>query len=245
MSNVICFIITKHQLQVNNKSSALLNMAQAQETDLWRKFDLFSDQKLFKSLENEFVKETDMFLDSFHATDKSIVPDISDQVLEFNPVSEIFSADNLSQFDCDELLLSLTSNTCDKGQELDLKCGKSHIIDMDMEPDAPDPLRHDCMWSGVCPSEEHRNSPKSSLRNSPIGDIVSSSEKHCSSLSSLSASCNSVFDTPLQSDFETSDIDESLGDSDQCRLTPDIDQDVATEKITSAAATLQVLNISL
>jgi len=160
-------------------------MAVAHDEDVWQKSDLFAEQKVYKQLETELMRDYsdgDMFQIDFQS---DAVPDISDQVFELN-TSEIFTPDSSSQFDCDELLSSLNSSSRSLEMELD-------------NLDSTDPLRHDCMWSGLCPNDEHR----STSRKSP--SLLSASDS-----SSISPGTNSVFDTPLQSDFETSDIEENF-----------------------------------
>ena len=155
--------------------------------DFGIKFDLFHEQKLGKTLDLDLIRDLgDSFID--FDIDNTTVPDISDQFFNFDPAH---IDEHSSQLDCDELLSNLTSSDC---------C-KKHEIDLDLDSlDSGDPLRHDCMWSGLCPSEEHRN-------------IAKKDQLPSSSTSSSSSSVNSVFDTPLQSDFETSDMDETFSEA--------------------------------
>ena len=167
--------------------------------DFGLKFDLFQEQKPGKTLDLDLIRDLgDSFID--FDIDNTTVPDISDHL--FNNFDPIHFDEHSSQLDCDELLSSL--NTSD--------CCKKHEIDLDLDNlDSGDPLRHDCMWSGLCPSEEHRNIVKK--------------EKDPSS-SSSSSTVTSVFDTPLQSDFDTSDIDENFSEASS---DPDPDGDADPE----------------
>ena len=121
-------------------------MAVAHDEDVWQKSDLFAEQKVYKQLETELMRDYsdgDMFQIDFQS---DAVPDISDQVFELN-TSEIFTPDSSSQFDCDELLSNLNSSSRSLEMELD-------------NLDSTDPLRHDCMWSGLCPNDEHRSTSR-------------------------------------------------------------------------------------
>ena len=73
------------------------------------------------------------------------------------------------------------------------------VLDVDLQDSSSnDPLRHDCMWSG------HSGA-------SPDNDekVRNSDQKKQSSYSPVPMlGVNSVFDTPLQSDFDTSDVED-------------------------------------
>ena len=143
------------------------------EEESWHKIDPLTS----KQVEMDFLRDFgDTFMD--FETAKSTVPDISDTVLKFGCLSENIE----THFDCDDLLSVLSpSEPVDLGLELDTAA----LLD------SVEPLRQDCMWSGLAPSEE-LNILSRRLQTEKPG--------------------LSVFHTPLQSDFETSDLDESFSD---------------------------------
>ena len=146
------------------------------EEESWHKLDPLAASK---QVEMDFLRDFGDTLMDFEAS-KSTVPDISDTVFRLSCLSENIE----THFDCDDLLSVLSpSETADLALELDTAA----LLD------SVEPLRQDCMWSGLGPSEEHTILAR---RRQP--------EKEKPELS--------VFHTPLQSDFETSDLDESFSD---------------------------------
>ena len=160
------------------------------DDELWSQFDLFADQKLGKQFEADLFQDLDDSFDqgSFQGSfqgclqdlddsfplglcegvDKSSVPDISDHILNIN-IPQLLAADD-----------NATSSYQGGSEEVD-----TH------DSNSSDPLRHDCMWSGVS--------------DVPMDNKQEKGEKEKNGSCSYSSS---IFDTPLQSDFETSDLDD-------------------------------------
>lgn len=131
------------------------------EEESWHKLDPLAS----KQVEMDFLRDFgDTFMD-FEPSKSTAVPDISDTVFKLSCLSENIE----TRFDCDDLLSVLSPSEPD--------------VDLGLGLDSVEPLRQDCMWSGLVPSEERE----------PGQEV-------------------SVFHTPLQSDFETSDLDESFSD---------------------------------
>ena len=116
------------------------------------------------------------------------VPDISDFLLELPLDSEEVGGLELSE--CD-----LPDPTGEKAVVLPLAAFE------------PESLRHDCMWSGLCPSEEHKATHLKVRRGVPARCQVQE----------VRPALPWVLDTPCPSDLEssmdTSDLEEALSDT--------------------------------
>ena len=145
------------------------------EEESWHKLDPLAASK---QVEMDFLRDFGDTLMDFEAS-KSTVPDISDTLFRLSCLSENIE----TRFDCDDLLSVLSPR--DVMPDVDLGLGLDSVSE---------PLRQDCMWSGVrSASEERRHQPEAEL---------------------------SVFHTPTQSDFETSDLDESFSDLESSTSSP-------------------------
>ena len=191
------------------------------DDELWSQFDLFAvDQKagkqfddadLFQDLDESFdqgsfqgcLQDLD---DSFplgfcEGVDKSSVPDISDHILNINFPEILAAEDHVTSYQ-----------------------GSSGEVDTH-DSNSSDPLRHDCMWSGVADVNNDNNTDK--------GEKDKKSSYN-----------SSIFDTPLQSDFETSDLDDQdLIENNNCQekkvsLTSHIDSDHCYVSSSSQGASL-------
>ena len=150
-----------------------------------------------KQVEMDLLQDFgDTFMD--FEVSRSTVPDICDTVFKFNCLSENVE----THFDCDDLLSVLSP---------------SEPSDLHLGLDSSEPLRQDCMWSGLGPGEEHKSLSLPGEKEKP---------QTCATAPD-SDSLNSVFDTPLQSDFETSDLDESFSDLDT-ESSPSSDTDIVS-----------------
>ena len=117
----------------------------------WHKIDPLAS----KQVEMDFLRDFgDTFMD--FETAKSTVPDMSDTVTKFGCLSENIE----THFDCDDLLSVLSpSEPADLGLELDT----ASLFD------SVEPLRQDCMWSGLGPSEEHTILARKDRQNATWG----------------------------------------------------------------------------
>ena len=148
------------------------------EEESWHKLDPLASKQVEMDLLRDFG---DTFMD-FEPSKSTAVPDISDTVFKLSCLSENIE----TRFDCDDLLSVLSPSEPDDMPRVAVEADiprvavEADILRLAVE-DSGEPLRQDCMWSGLGQSEE---------RESEL----------------------SVFHTPLQSDFETSDLDESFSD---------------------------------
>ena len=151
-----------------------MKLDKVMEEESWHKLDPLAASK---QVEMDFLRDFGDTLMDFEAS-KSTVPDISDTVFRLSCLSENIE----TRFDCDDLLSVLSPRDV---PDVDLGLGLDSVSE---------PLRQDCMWSGVrSASEERRHQPEAEL---------------------------SVFHTPTQSDFETSDLDESFSDLESSNSSP-------------------------
>lgn len=170
--------------------------------DIWQKFDLFADQKGAKHVETGLIDNIPDFTgDSL--PESNYVPDISDFLFDFGQSESFESMD----FSNDSLLTSAE----ERFNLIPPSCGR--VLDLafiDLETlESSDPLRHDCMWSGLCPSEEHKqqkNRKDNAIKQPAPSDKITVTTQHTRL---------SVFDTPIQSDLDTSDLDETFSECDE------------------------------
>lgn len=170
--------------------------------DIWQKFDLFADQKVAKHVETGLIDNIPDFTgDSL--PESNYVPDISDFLFDFGQSESFESMD----FSNDSLLTSAE----ERFNLIPPSCGR--VLDLafiDLETlESSETLRHDCMWSGLCPSEEHKqqkNRKDIAIKQFAPSDKITVTTQHTRL---------SVFDTPIQSDLDTSDLDETFSECDE------------------------------
>jgi len=168
--------------------------------DIWQKFDLFSDQKLAKRVEIELIDTIPEFTGDY-MPESNNVPDISDFLFDLGQNDSFENID----FSNDSLL-----NSADERFNLTPQCGR--VLDLsfiDLESlESSETLRHDCMWSGLCPSEEHKHQKHRKDHENKViqahGNKNGVEPQHAKL---------SVFDTPIQSDLDNSDLDETFSES--------------------------------
>jgi len=170
--------------------------------DIWQKFDLFSDQKTAKHVEIELIDNIPEFSGDC-PSESNNVPDISDFLFDFGQSESFESMDfsNDSLLNSAEERFDLIPSHC--GRVLDLA-----FIDLE-SLESSETLRHDCMWSGLCPSEEHKQQksrPDIVKKPAIPGDKISVATQQARL---------SVFDTPIHSDLDTSDLDETFSEGDE------------------------------
>merc|ERR1712066_1120013 len=77
------------------------------------------------------------------------------------------------------------------------------------------------MWSGLCPSEEHKHQKNKKDNPNKVrahSDKINTTTQHARI---------SVFDTPIQSDLDTSDLDETFSECDEI----DVENVAALDKL--------------
>jgi len=111
--------------------------------DIWQKFDLFGE----RGASVQPVGLLDSLADCITETDT--VPDISDLLFDVG-----MDCDGLAGLDFSEPILVPASSSQKVSRIASLP-----LIDCETES-----LRHDCMWSGHCPSEEHRASQQGQVQ---------------------------------------------------------------------------------
>ena len=127
--------------------------------DIWQKFDLFIDEKVTKAGEFQLTgRQSDWSAGQEWGPlpEPTTVPDISDFLFDFG-ASE--NCENLGEkfgvVSCDRNIGEVTAGVDSPG------CPGPGGEQAGLAGEA---LRHDCMWSGLCPSEEHIT-PRSSGRH--------------------------------------------------------------------------------
>lgn len=176
--------------------------------DIWQKFDLFSEESKNcseKLEENLSTLDNVPFFHSDNLKESSLVPDISDLLFDFGMGESPLK---------NEVLPNLSLQDC-SNEPLGLHLGCDQIFDLpfvDLETlDSSEALRHDCMWSGHCPSEEHK--VNHGLHRERGNSLTSRLELMAEPPTGhTSFPQQSVFDTPIQSDLDCSDLDETLSD---------------------------------
>lgn len=170
--------------------------------DIWQKFDLFADQKVAKHVETGLIDNIPDFSGD-SPVESNYVPDISDFLFDFGQSESFESMD----FSNDSLLNSAE----ERFNSIPPSCGR--VLDLafiDLENmESSETLRHDCMWSGLCPSEEHKhqkNRKDNAVKQPTPSDKINVTAQHTRL---------SVFDTPIQSDLDTSDLDETFSECDE------------------------------
>jgi len=170
--------------------------------DIWQKFDLFADQKVAKHVETGLIDNIPDFSGD-SPVESNYVPDISDFLFDFGQSESFESMD----FSNDSLLNSAE----ERFNSIPPSCGR--VLDLafiDLENmESSETLRHDCMWSGLCPSEEHKhqkNRKDNAVKQPTPSDKINVTTQHTRL---------SVFDTPIQSDLDTSDLDETFSECDE------------------------------
>ena len=176
--------------------------------DIWQKFDLFTvDNKDVGKSESLGSIENVPYFSEDNLTESNLVPDISTLLFDFG-VGE----SPLKYVVLPNLSLQESSNDhhippLPRDRILNLP-----FIDLE-NLDSSETLRHDCMWSGLCPSEECRiNHGASKQKRGPStskAEVVAGNSHPQSTSYQLS-----VFDTPIQSDLEGSDLYETISDID-------------------------------
>ena len=162
--------------------------------DIWQKFDLFGE----RGASVQPVGLLDSLADCITETDT--VPDISDLLFDVG-----MDCDGLAGIDFSEPILVPASSSQKVSRIASLP-----LIDCETET-----LRHDCMWSGHCPSEEHRASQQGQVQQQAVAvreEGVAKSEPPVPTPTWL-------LDTPstsdLESGLESSDLDETLSDCEE------------------------------
>ena len=165
------------------------NMALAHD-DIWQKFDLFGE----RGTSVQPVGLLDSLAECIAETDT--VPDISDLLFDVG-----MDCDSLAGLDFSEPILVAPSTSQKVSRIASLP-----LIDCETET-----LRHDCMWSGHCPSEEHRASQQQQQ-----GQVE---EREEAKPEQLVLAPTWLLETPSTSDLEsgldTSDLDETLSDCEE------------------------------
>ena len=170
--------------------------------DIWQKFDLFGDQKVAKHVESDLIDIIPEFaVESL--VESNYVPDISDFVFDFGQSDSFESMDFSNE--------SLLNSAGERFNSIPPSCDR--VLDfafIDLENlESSETLRHDCMWSGLCPSDEHKLRNKkdnAALKQLAHSDKINTTTEHARV---------SVFDTPIQSDLDTSDLDETFSECDE------------------------------
>jgi len=171
--------------------------------DIWQKFDLFADQRGAKHVESGVIDNIpDIIGDSLG--ESNYVPDISDFLFDFGQSDSFENIDFANN--------SLLNSADDRLNSMAPSCGR--VLDLafiDLENlESSETLRHDCMWSGLCPSEEHKH--QKSRKDNVTKQATPSVKMH---ITSSPHARLSVFDTPIQSDLDTSDLDETFSECDE------------------------------
>ena len=172
--------------------------------DIWQKFDLFGE----RGASVQTVGLLDSLADCITETDT--VPDISDLLFDVG-------------MDCDGLAgLDLSSEPFLVPASSREKVVSSRIASLPLIDCETETLRHDCMWSGHCPSEEHRASQQQQQQPAQVQQqavMVRKKELSKSGGEQLVATPTWLLDTPSTSDLEsgldTSDLDETLSDCEE------------------------------
>jgi len=171
--------------------------------DIWQKFDLFGDQKVTKHVESNLIDTIPEFGgDCF--VESNYVPDISDFIFDFGQSDSFENMDFSNE--------SLLNSAEERFNSIPPSCGR--VLDLafiDLENlESTETLRHDCMWSGLCPSDEHKHQKNrkdnAAIKQVAHSDKINTTAKHARV---------SVFDTPIQSDLDTSDLDETFSECDE------------------------------
>lgn len=164
--------------------------------DIWQKFDLFGE----RGASVQPVGLLDSLADCITETDT--VPDISDLLFDVG-----MDCDGLAGLDFSEPILVPASSSQKVSRIASLP-----LIDCETET-----LRHDCMWSGHCPSEEHRASQQGQVQQQAVAVKEEGGAK--SGREQPVATPTWLLDTPSTSDLEssldTSDLDETLSDCEE------------------------------
>ena len=170
--------------------------------DIWQKFDLFGE----RGASVQPVGLLDSLADCITETDT--VPDISDLLFDVG-----MDCDGLAglDFSSEPVLVPASSS-----QKVSSRIASLPLIDCETET-----LRHDCMWSGHCPSEEHRASQQQPGQVQQQAAVMVREEGVSSKSGGeqLVATPTWLLDTPSTSDLEsgldTSDLDETLSDCEE------------------------------
>jgi len=134
--------------------------------------------------------------------ESNTVPDISDFLFDFGQIESFESVDfsNDSLLNCAEEQFNLIPPNC--GRVLDLALSDLESLE------SSETLRHDCMWSGLCPSEEHKVHADMADNVMP-GGVPGDSNK-----TGGTPQQRPSVDSPIQSDLDTSDLDETFSECD-------------------------------
>ena len=166
--------------------------------DIWQKFDLFGE----RGASVQPVGLLDSLADCITETDT--VPDISDLLFDVG-----MDCDGLAGVDFSEPILVPASSSQKVSRIASLP-----LIDCETET-----LRHDCMWSGHCPSEEHRASQQGQVQKQEARVSVRGEGAVAKSGEQPVPTPTWLLDTPSTSDLEsgldTSDLDETLSDCEE------------------------------
>ena len=176
--------------------------------DIWQKFDLFTvDNKDVGKSESLGSIENVPYFSEDNITESNSVPDIGDPIFDFGAVELPLKYVILPNLSLQESSNDHHIPPLPRDRILNLP-----FIDLE-NLDSSETLRHDCMWSGLCPSEEHRiNHGASKQKRGPStskAEVVAGNSHPQSTSYQLS-----VFDTPIQSDLEGSDLYETISDID-------------------------------
>ena len=174
--------------------------------DIWQKFDLFTvDNKDVGKSESLGSIENVPYFSEDNITKSNSVPDIGDPIFDFEAVELPLKYVILPNLSLQESSNDHHIPPLPRDRILNLP-----FIDLE-NLDSSETLRHDCMWSGLCPSEECRINHGASKQKRGLS--TSKAEVIAGTFHLQSTSYQlSVFDTPIQSDLEGSDLYETISD---------------------------------
>lgn len=163
--------------------------------DIWQKFDLLGEQT--KPAGRLAVDLLDCLPDCL--SDDSSVPDISDLLFDVG-----IDCEGMAGLDFSDAPLLLPSSPCE--QKLGSRVLNLPFIDFETET-----LRHDCMWSGLCPSEEH----KATQLKAKVKARVSAQRQEVQEAVRLPWALETPCTSDIESNMDTSDLDETLSDCEE------------------------------